>query len=71
MKKLTYKQVRDSFFELYNYKREYIKDKKGYYRPKDQNEYVTDIRCAFVDYIDSLFKSGEITESQSNNITLK
>ena len=37
---------------------------------KTQNDYSTDIRCAWVDFIDWAFKSGIITEKQSNNATL-
>ena len=37
---------------------------------KTQNDYSTDIRCAWVDFIDWACKSGIITEKQSNNATL-
>ena len=37
---------------------------------KRQNEQVTDIRCCFVQWLDDLFKSGQITEKQVNNYTL-
>ena len=37
---------------------------------KTQNDYSTDIRCAWVDFIDWACKSGIITEKQSNSATL-
>ena len=37
---------------------------------KRQNEQITDIRCCFVQWMDDLFKSGQITENQVNNYTL-
>ena len=37
---------------------------------KTQNDYSTDIRCAWVDFIDWACKSGRITEKQCNNATL-
>lgn len=66
MKKLTFKQIRDGFFQTYNLKREY---KNG--RPKDQNDYCTDTRVFFCDYVDYLLKDGQITCSQADRVTLK
>lgn len=37
---------------------------------KRQNQYRTDIRCAFVDFVDHLQKSGEISESLAFRATL-
>jgi hypothetical protein len=37
---------------------------------KRQNEQITDIRCCFVQWLDDLHKSGQITEKQVNNYTL-
>ena len=39
-------------------------------RTKRQDEQVTDIRVMFVDYVDSLQKDGQITESLANRVTL-
>ncbi len=39
-------------------------------RSKRQNEQITDIRCSFVDYLDSLHRSGQITDKQVNTYTL-
>jgi len=32
--------------------------------------YVTDTRCAFVDYIDMLHRNGQISDALAQNITL-
>ena len=37
---------------------------------KTQNDYSTDVRCAWVDFTDDAYKSGIITEKQYNNATL-
>ena len=37
---------------------------------KTQNDYSTDIRCAWVDFTDYAYKSGMITERQYNRATL-
>ena len=37
---------------------------------KTQNDYSTDIRCAWVDFTDWAFKSGMITQKQCDNATL-
>ena len=37
---------------------------------KTQNDYSTDIRCAWTDFTDWACKSGMITEKQCNNATL-
>ena len=37
---------------------------------KTQNDYSTDIRCAWVDFTDWACKSGMITEKQCNNAIL-
>ena len=39
-------------------------------RSKRQNEQVTDIRVMFADYVDSLRRDGQITESLANRVTL-
>lgn len=35
-----------------------------------QNQYPTDIRVAFVDFVDSLNKNGQISESLAQRVTL-
>lgn len=39
-------------------------------RGKRQNDYCADIRCAWVDYVDYLARSGEISESLADRVTL-
>jgi hypothetical protein len=35
-----------------------------------QRDYCTDTRCAFVDFLDSLARSGQISETQAQRATL-
>lgn len=44
--------------------------KSEYRVRKTQNDYSTDIRCAWVDFTDYACKSGMITEKQYNRVTL-
>lgn len=61
---ITQQQVRNSFWENYpQFKSEFRKSKR-------QNEYCTDIRCSFVDYVDYLQKDGHITEKLADKVTL-
>ena len=39
-------------------------------RSKRQNEHCATVRCTFVDYVDTLARSGEISESLANRVTL-
>ena len=39
-------------------------------KSKGQNAQVTDTRCAFVDYVDALQRSGIITEALAARVTL-
>ena len=60
----TQKQVRESFWNAFpQFKSEY---KKTY----TQNQYRTDIRCSFVDYVDMLAKDGVISEKLAQRVTL-
>ena len=64
MKKMSFKEIRNSFWDLHpEFKDEYR------YRKK-QNDYSTDVRVSFCDYIENLRRDGIITESQANRITL-
>lgn len=60
----TIKQVRESFWALFP---EFAQEYRKTYR---QNQYKTDIRVAFCDYVDYLQKSGEISESLAYRVTL-
>ena len=64
----TQKQIRASFWA-------YIKETmpqylKEYKASKRQNEYFTDIRVSFTNYIDMLAKDGTISEKLAHNVTL-
>lgn len=60
----TIKQVRESFWASFP---EFAQEYRKTYR---QNQYKTDIRVAFCDYVDYLQKSGEISESLAYRVTL-
>ena len=64
MKSLNFKQVRDLFFDEFP---EYRSERRT---RKSQNDYSCDCRCAFVDFVDYLRKSGEISDRTADNITL-
>jgi hypothetical protein len=60
----TQKEIRMAFWESFpHYKNE---RKSG----KTQNDYRTDIRCDFVEYVEFLRLSGIITEKLANRVTL-
>ena len=61
---MTFKQVRDLFFENFP---EFQSERRV---RKHQNEYSCDCRCAFCDFVDSLHKYGQITDKQADKITL-
>lgn len=63
-KKMTFKQIRDLFFEMYPE----FKEERRYRKP--QKDFSTTCRCMFVDFVNSLCKNGQITEKQAFNITL-
>ena len=57
-------QVRQLFWDSFpEFKPEYRVKKR-------QNEYRTDIRCTFVDFVDLLRKNNEISEKLANKVTL-
>ena len=64
----TQKQVRDSFWEFLEDVNPTLAAHKR--SNKRQNDYNTDIRCTFVDYVDSLRRDGKISEKLANNVTL-
>ena len=59
----TQDQVRDYFWETSEFSRKYNKR-------NSQNDYPTDIRCAFVDLVDALARDGQISESLASRVTL-
>lgn len=62
---MTFKQVRDLFWD------EVAPHPEERRSNKDQNDYCTDNRVTFCDFVDSLLSDGLITESQADRITLK
>jgi hypothetical protein len=62
MKTIT--EVRNAFWDVH---REFKSEFRKTYR---QDQYKTDIRCAFVDYVDSLRKNGGISEKLARRVTL-
>ena len=63
-KKLTFAQIRRMFWN------DHPQFKSEFRTRKTQNDYYTDIRVCFTDYIYMLYKNEIITEKQYNNITL-
>jgi len=60
----TQKQIRDSFWEINEQWADARRSRKTH------NDYNSTIRCAFVDYVDSLAKSGKISEKLADRVTL-
>lgn len=58
----TQTEIRESFWEAHP---QFVR-KHG----ATQNDYCADIRCTFVDYVDSLQRNGVISEELSSNVTL-
>jgi len=59
----TQKQIRAAFWST-------IKNSNQYDQTKRQNGQPADVRCAFVDFVDSLAKRGEISERLAEKVTL-
>jgi len=60
----TQKEVRQLFWDSFpEFKPEYRSRKR-------QNEYSTDIRCTFVQFVDSLKRNGDISEKLAYRVTL-
>lgn len=67
----NYATIRRMFWESHpQFKRRMVRVHNGYYRFATQNEYNTDTRCAWVDFVDSLYRNGEITQEQAGDVTL-
>ena len=64
----TQKQVREAFWEahpLFDHQA-----REAGIRFKSQNHQCATVRCAFVDFVDSLARNGEISESLAYRVTL-
>ena len=63
---MTSREVRRAFWRDHPYlSRKKITDYSG-----TGKMYTTDTRCAFVDYVDALSKSGLVSEAVANRVTL-
>jgi hypothetical protein len=60
----TQKEVRASFWN------DHPQFKNEYRKTYTQNQYCTDIRVTFCDYVDYLLKSGIISEKLADRVTL-
>lgn len=60
-------QLRDAFWEQFS-DAPCRRNRRG--NPKPQNEQPTDTRCAFVNWIDSLARDGQISEALASRATL-
>jgi len=60
----TINDVREAFWDAHP---EFLSERR--YR-KRQNDYSTDVRVSFVDFVDHLSKEGTITEALADRVTL-
>jgi hypothetical protein len=58
-------QVRDAFWNT-----SCVEGKPREFRGKSHNQLPIDVRCAFVDFVDHLQKSGAISEALASRVTL-
>lgn len=63
----TQAQVRRAFWDYTQYDEAEEKRQKRTRRDKD---YRTDVRCAFVDYVNALRQDGQISEALAFKVTL-
>ena len=63
----TQGQVRRSFWDCTQYDEV---EEKRLKRAREGKDYRTDVRCAFVDYVDMLRRDGEISEALAHRVTL-
>lgn len=61
----TQTEIRNAFWLTF-----YVEGKPAEYQGKRQNDLPTDIRMAFIDYVDHLQKAGTITEKLASIVTL-
>ena len=64
----TIKEIRKAFWATFPELDKQARKNKT--RSKRQNFQTCTTRCAFVDFVDSLARSGDITSKQANNATL-
>lgn len=67
----TQRHLREAFWrQPTRYVREWVAEPGKRLRPLTQNEYPTDVRCAWVDFVDSCARDGRITEALAQRATL-
>ena len=60
------KQIRVAFWEAFPE----LPRQKYKWRTQKESFYLTDTRCAFVDFIDNLHRNGHISDQLANRATL-
>jgi hypothetical protein len=65
---MTHNEIRQQFWAQMEELEPWAFDE--YKKSKKHNDYSTTVRVIFCDYIDYLFKDGQITSAQKNRITL-
>ncbi len=63
----TQAQVRDLFWQSCGFDRD---KETAIKRQRPTKDYRTDVRCAFVDYVDGLHRDGQISDRLALNVTL-
>ena len=67
----TQAQIRAAFWATFpELPRRMVKAAPGLYRRATQNEYPTDTRVTFVDFIDGLHRDGQISDALAQRATL-
>ena len=64
---MTLKELRKAFWHEANLTRDELLE---YETRKTQNDYSTDIRCKWCDFVEVARRNGWITEAQANRATL-
>jgi hypothetical protein len=63
-------ELRDSFWQAHPALSRGWKSVNGHGRPMTQNEYPTDTRLAWIDYVEAMQRSGAISEALADRATL-
>jgi hypothetical protein len=64
----TQRQIRAAFWESHPHIEEQVR--AAGIKSKPQNEHCATVRCAFVDFLDTLARNGEISEALAQRATL-
>ncbi len=66
----TEDEVRESFWAEMPETPEFVRAHERWLNGAEQNDLPTDVRCAFVDYVDSLAREGSISQLLAHEVTL-